>query len=142
MRMPIPQGTYVPVTRLGNIAFTAGMTPRRDGELSLSGTVPVEASPETYEDAIRLCCSNALAALESVCNTGERITKILKMTVFIAAESGFTQHSRFADVASAYVMEQLGHEAIGARTAVGVASLPNDAPLEIDLIAAIEPNLL
>ncbi|PRB43043.1 hypothetical protein CQ020_05995 [Arthrobacter sp. MYb23] len=140
MKIPVPQGTYVPVTRFGDIAFTAGMTPRKDGALTLSGIVPVEESPETYEDAIRLSCANALAALESACNTGERISRILKMTVFIAAEKGFTQHSRFADVASTYVMEQLGHEAIGARSAVGVTSLPSDAPVEIELVGAIGPN--
>lgn len=137
MNTPIPQGTYIPVTRAGNLAFTAGMTPREAGELVTTGTVPADADPARYRDTIRLACANALTALHGACDAGEKISRILRMTVYVAAEPGFTLHSRFADIASEFVIERLGKEATGARTAVGVASLPGDAPLEIDLIGVI-----
>ena len=135
--LPIPQGDYVPATRHGAFIFTAGMTPRRDGELIRTGRIPRDASPEDYRDAVVLACANALTAAQNLLADGERLSAILSMTVFLAAEEGFTAHARIADVASRYLKERLGSAGIGSRCAVGVATLPGNAPVEIQIIAAI-----
>jgi enamine deaminase RidA (YjgF/YER057c/UK114 family) len=72
-----------------------------------------------------------------VLGEGERIAAILSMTVYIAAEPGFTAHPKLADFASAYLRSELGADGIGTRAAIGVATLPSNAPVEIQIVAAI-----
>ncbi|RLP26995.1 RidA family protein [Mesorhizobium sp. YM1C-6-2] len=133
---PKPQGDYVPATRNGNLIFTSGMTPRKDGVMTLTGPVKVDEPLDTYKNAVLLACGNALAAARSMLGSGERITAILSLTVYVAAEPGFTAHSRLADFASAFLRSELGTDGIGSRAAVGVATLPGNAPVEIQLVAA------
>lgn len=132
---PVPQGLYAPASRHGSLVFTAGMTPRRNGVLQFTG--PVEADPERYREAVELACHNALTAAQMQLGDGERIAAIVSMTVYLQAAPGFTAHSKLADIASAWLREQLGEAGIGSRAAIGVASLPGDAPVEIQLIAAV-----
>lgn len=133
---PKPQGDYVPATRNGNLIFTSGMTPRKDGVMTLTGPVKVDEPLDTYKDAVLLACGNALTAARAMLGNGERISAILSLTVYVAAEPGFTAHSRLADFASAFLRSELGTEGIGSRAAVGVATLPGNAPVEIQLVAA------
>ncbi|MFT3688555.1 RidA family protein [Paenirhodobacter sp.] len=134
---PIPQGDYVPATRHGALIFTAGMTPRRDGRLIQQGVIGKDTPLDTCRAAVVLACANALQAARGTLAEGERIAAILSMTVYVAAEPGFTAHSRLADFASAFLRAELGDAGIGSRCAVGVATLPGDAPVEIQLIAAV-----
>lgn len=134
---PIPQGDYVAAIRHGDTIHTSGMTPRRDGVLILQGPVRADAPIDDYAQAVTLACQNALTAARATLRPGEAIAAILSMTVFIAAEPGFTAHSKLADIASAYLRRELGSAGIGTRAAVGVATLPGNAPFEITLIAAI-----
>jgi len=134
---PVPQGRYLPACRHGGLIFTAGMTPRRDGVLTLTGPVRTALPIETYREAVVLACSNALSAASGVLVAGEGIAAILSLTVYVAAESDFTAHSRLADFASQHLQEALGERGIGARAAVGVATLPGNAPVEVQIIAAI-----
>lgn len=133
---PKPQGDYVPATRNGNLIFTSGMTPRKDGVLVLTGPVKVDEPLDTYRDAVLLACGNALTAARAMLSNEERISAILSLTVYVAAEPGFTAHSRLADFASAFLRSELGTDGIGSRAAVGVATLPGNAPVEIQLVAA------
>ena len=133
---PKPQGDYVPATRNGNLIFTSGMTPRKDGVMTLTGPVKVDEPLDTYKDAVLLACGNALTAARAMLGNGERISAILSLTVYVAAEPGFTAHSRLADFASAFLRSELGTDGIGSRAAVGVATLPGNAPVEIQLVAA------
>lgn len=133
---PKPQGDYVPATRNGNLIFTSGMTPRKDGVLVLTGPVKVDEPLDTYRDAVLLACGNALTAARAMLGNGERISAILSLTVYVAAEPGFTTHSKLADFASAFLRSELGTDGIGSRAAVGVATLPGNAPVEIQLVAA------
>ena len=82
-----------------------------------------------------LACANALTAARNLLAEDERLSAILSMTVFVAAEEGYTDHSRIADFASRYLQGTLGPAGLGSRCAVGVATLPGDAPVEIQLIA-------
>ncbi|MDH6234601.1 enamine deaminase RidA (YjgF/YER057c/UK114 family) [Mesorhizobium soli] len=136
-KSPVPQGQYLPATRLGNLIFTSGMTPRQDGALLFTGPVQVGEPVEYWREAVVLATRNALTAARNRLTAGEQIASVPSLSVFIAAEAGFTLHSRLADFASAFLHEELGEAGIGSRAAIGVATLPGNAPVEIQLIAAI-----
>lgn len=136
-RHPLPQGKYVPAKRHGNLVYTAGMTPRDNGQLILAGPVQMARPLDDYRAAAELAAANALAAAQATLNAGERLDAIITMTVYVAAEQGFEAHSRIADFASEYLVEALGDAAVCSRAAVGVYSLPGGAPLEIALVAAV-----
>ena len=134
---PIPQGKYKPAVRHGSLIYTAGMTPRKDGVLLMSGKVLADVPPETYKEAVIQAADNALTAARNCLAPGESIAQILSLTVYVNAESGYTAHARIGDLASEYLYGQLGDAGIGPRAAIGVATLPGDAPVEIQLVAAV-----
>lgn len=134
---PIPQGHYAPATRFGNLIYTAGMTPRNNGVLIQSGKVTAEQPIDAYRDAVIQSISNALTATRNLLEEGEVLAQILSLTVYVNAEDTFEAHSKLADFASAYLHEKLGNAGIGARAAIGVASLPGNAPVEIQLVAGV-----
>lgn len=121
----------------GKLIATAGMTPRVDGRLMFLGPVRAGGPLESHEEAVVLACSNALAAARSVLSNDENLDAILLMTVYVAAEEGFTAHSRLADFASAFLQRELGDAGVCSRAAVGVATLPGGAPVEIQLLATV-----
>ncbi|MVA25062.1 RidA family protein (plasmid) [Agrobacterium vitis] len=135
--LPIPQGLYVPAVRCGHMIFTAGMTPRQNGILQFQGIIEANADPATHAEAVILSCSNALAAAEAQLVAGEKLAAIVSLTVYIATVPGFMAHSKLADYASQFLKDRLGEAAIGCRAAIGVASLPGNAPVEIQLIASV-----
>lgn len=137
MNNPIPQGNYKPAVRYGSIVFSAGMTPRKDGVLLMSGKIETDVPTENYCDAVRQAVSNALTAVRNTLDEGEQIQQILSLTVYINASSDYTTHAKIGDLASEYLYEQLGEAGIGARAAIGLATLPGNAPVEIQMIAAI-----
>lgn len=134
---PIPQGKYLAATRQGDIIYSAGMTPRQAGHLIMAEQVALDKPLEYYREAVRLAAANALTALQNTLLDNE-LLKILTMHVYINAQAGYTEHSKLADFASEFLFEQLGDAGICSRVALGVASLPGNAPLEIQLIAAIK----
>lgn len=134
---PIPQGNYLPAVRHADLIYTSGMTPRKSGELMYSGKIRVADPLETYQNAICLATLNALNAAKSCLEEGEKISLILQLNVFLNAEEEFTSHARIADYASNVLLEELGTDCIGSRAAVGVTSLPSNAPVEITIIAKV-----
>lgn len=138
--IPIPQGNYLPAVRYGTLIFTAGMTPRKNGILLSTGKIPANCEPSSYTEEVQQAVKNTLDAASSFLQTAEKIQAVLSLTVYINADQEFKGHSKFADIASEYLKEQLGSCGIGARTAVGVSSLPGNAPVEISLIAAAGPK--
>lgn len=134
---PIPQGKYVPAARGGNLVFTAGMTPRKDGALQFSGKVEAGEPLEKYREAARLAAANALTAARNRLEPCEKITRVLSMTVYVNAGEGFTALSKIADFASEYLCEELGEAGTAARAAIGVASLPGEAPLEVQIVCMV-----
>lgn len=133
---PPPQGDYVPAVLHGGIVHTAGMTPRRDGVLVVSGVVGTTLSIEEARDAAALAAGNALAAVRSVLPEGTGL-RCLQMTVYIACAPDFTALSSVADGASAVIAEAHGAQSLPARSAIGVAALPSGAPVEVQLVAAV-----
>jgi enamine deaminase RidA (YjgF/YER057c/UK114 family) len=134
---PVPQGNYVVARRHGDLIFTSGMTPRRNGVLCFAGAIPAADAPEDHREAVELAFGNALTAARSQLAKGERLRAVINMVVFIAAELDFTAHSRLADFASHLIEVELGAGAIGTRSAVGVATLPGNATVEIQLVATV-----
>lgn len=137
-KSPIPQGKYKPAVRHGNLIFTAGMTPRRDGVLLMSGKISPDRPLDDYKEAVEQATSNALAAAQGALKEGEKIAQIVSLTVYLNATPDYTTHAKVGDLASQWLYEQLGDAGIGARAAIGMGTLPGNAPVEVQLIAAAE----
>lgn len=135
--IPAPQGHYQPVRRCGGIVATAGMTPRSQGEMRFPGVVGADVTLDDAREAARIAVRNALLALTLEDETLERV-RLLRMTVYVAAVAGFRDHSHIADAASEVLDRVLADRGACARSAVGVASLPSGACVEIELTASLE----
>ena len=137
LEQPIPQGKYLPAVRHNDLIYTSGMTPRKAGKLIYSGKIRVTDPIDSHKNAVHLATLNALTAAQACLKEGERISLILQLNVFLNAEDEFTAHPKIADYASTVLIENLGANCIGSRAAIGVASLPSNAPVEITLIAKV-----
>ncbi|MGQ4274923.1 RidA family protein [Terrihabitans sp. B22-R8] len=131
---PRPQGRYALARRHGSLIFTAGMTPRRGGELIARGRIASTEEIAIYQEALELACANAIAAARSALTEGEHLAGVLSFTVFIACEDTFERHSQLADFASDYLHREFGEVGVGTRAAIGVSTLPGGAPIEIQLV--------
>jgi enamine deaminase RidA (YjgF/YER057c/UK114 family) len=109
------------------------MTPRIEGVLQHVGRVGLEVSLDDAREAAAIAVSNALAAAGTEVGSLDGIARALRLVVFVNADEGFTQHSLVADAASERLVEVLGDRGVVVRTAVGVASLPGGACLEVEL---------
>lgn len=138
--VPAPQGNYVPAVCHGGVVYTAGMTPRRDGELLYSGIVGDTLTLDRARAAAAIAAANALTAVRSAMPEGTVLVTCLRMTVFVACAPGFTDLSAVADGASAALETQLGAAALPARSAIGVLALPSGAPVEVELTAAVSAD--
>ncbi|APY12041.1 hypothetical protein BWZ22_12735 [Seonamhaeicola sp. S2-3] len=134
---PIPQGKYIPAVRHANVIYTSGMTPRKDGKLVYSGKIKATAPVETYKEAVEIATLNAINAAVNCLEADEKISRVLQMSVFLNTETDFTMHSKIADFASEIIINNLGILCIGSRAAIGVLSLPSNAPVEITLVCSV-----
>ena len=137
IRMPAvaqPVAAYVPAVISGNLVFTAGQLPFVDGALPATGKVGAEVSADDAADYARTCVLNALAAAVSVIGSLDRVTRVVKVTGFVASAPDFTGQPAVLNGASTVVGEIFGEMGAHARSAVGVAVLPLDAPVEVELI--------
>ncbi|WP_026867233.1 MULTISPECIES: RidA family protein [Jeotgalicoccus] len=137
LNKPVPQGNYKPASRFKNIISTAGMTPRKNGELIQSGRILHTESIESYREAILQAIDNAYSAAMSLVSDDEVVKQVLSMTVYVNADDDFTSHSKVADIGSDYLFNNLGEAGIGSRAAIGVKSLPGNAPVEIQLVIGV-----
>jgi enamine deaminase RidA (YjgF/YER057c/UK114 family) len=131
-----PVASYVPAVSHDGLAFTSGQLPMVDGAMPRTGKVGAEVSPEdAYADA-RQCALNALAAIDAEIGSLDRITRIVKVVGFVASAEGFTGQPGVVNGASDLLGEVFGEAGRHARSAVGVAELPLNAPVEVELIVA------
>ena len=137
---PAPAGAYVPATRAGNLVFTAGQLPLEAGEVTLRGKVGDTVSVEEARDAARLCAMNALAAASTQTGGVAGISRIVKVTGFVASAPGFNEQPQVINGASEFLGEIFGDAGMHARSAVGVAELPMDAPVEVELVVETHPD--
>lgn len=134
---PLPAlGDYVPAVRVGQLVFTAGQLPIRDGALLTSGVVGHSVSPDTAVECARLAALNALAAASTVCDL-DRVTAVVKLTGYVASAPGFTAQPSVIDGASGVLIAAFGPAGRHAREAVGVSALPKGAPVEVSLVCAL-----
>ncbi|HEY9523596.1 MAG TPA: RidA family protein [Thermopolyspora sp.] len=132
-----PVAAYVPAVRSGDYVYTSGQLPMVHGELSVTGKVGAEVEPEQAKELARICALNALAAVKSVAGDLSRIVRIVKVVGFVASAPNFTGQPQVVNGASELLGDVLGDAGRHARSAVGVAALPLDAPVEVELIAEV-----
>ena len=134
-----PQAAYVPAVRTGNYVYVSGQLPFVDGKLPTVGKVGDGVSAEEAAALARLCALNGLAAAASVAGAGglDAITRIVKVTGFVASVPSFTGQPAVINGASELFIEVFGEAGRHARSAVGLAALPLDSPVEVELIAEV-----
>ncbi|WP_438486814.1 RidA family protein [Streptomyces sp. S186] len=128
-----PLATYQPAVRSGSYVFTSGQLPMVDGSLPLTGKVGAEVSPEQAKELAATCALNALAAVKSVVGDLDKIVRVVKVVGFVASAPDFTGQPGVVNGASELLGEILGDKGVHARSAVGVAVLPIDAPVEVEI---------
>jgi enamine deaminase RidA (YjgF/YER057c/UK114 family) len=134
---PLPQGDYTPAVVAGSLVQTAGMTPRVDGVLRHVGRVGAGLTIAEGRAAAAIAAENALSAALSVVAPGTRLDRVVQLRVYVNSVPGFGEHGAVADGASARLRELLGERGRAARVAVGVASLPQSACVEVELSCAL-----
>jgi enamine deaminase RidA (YjgF/YER057c/UK114 family) len=133
-------GLYLPAIRTGNLVYTSGQLPLREGKLIEQGGSG-KVNDTVREDAAaasRVALLNALAAVKSVSGSLDCIEKIIKLTLYVASDAGFCSQHLVANGASSLLLEIFGERGVHTRSAVGVAELPLGASLEIELIIQLE----
>jgi len=129
-----PAGAYVPAVVTGNLVHTAGQLPFVDGTLPETGKVGAGVSPDAAAEFAATAALNALAAAAAAIGSLDRVTRVVKATVFVASAPSFTAQPNVANGASNLLGEIFGEAGRHARSAVGVAVLPLDSPVEVELI--------
>ncbi|HEV2375716.1 MAG TPA: RidA family protein [Streptosporangiaceae bacterium] len=132
-----PVAAYVPAVRTGSWVYTAGQLPLVDGKLLMTGKVGAQVTVAEAAALARTCALNALAAVASVTGNLDRVTRIVKITGFVASDHGFTEQPLVVNGASELMLEVFGEAGRHARSAVGMSVLPFDAPVEVELIAEV-----
>jgi enamine deaminase RidA (YjgF/YER057c/UK114 family) len=132
-----PVAAYVPAVRAGGFVYTSGQLPTVDGKLSAVGKVGAEVSQPEAAELARTCALNALAAAASAAGGLDAIGRIVKVTGFVASAPGFGGQPQVVNGASELLLEVFGEDGKHARSAVGVAELPLNAPVEVELIAEL-----
>lgn len=130
-----PLASYVPAVTAGSFVYTSGQLPMVDGAMPASGKVGDAVSAEEAVPLARQCALNALAAIEQAIGSLDRVTRIVKVTGFVASATGFTAQPAVINGASEVLGEIFGDAGRHARSAVGVAELPLDASVEVEVIA-------
>jgi len=129
-----PVAAYVPAVITGNLVYTSGQLPFVDGALPATGKLGSAVTDATGKELAQICALNALAAVQSVIGSLDRVTRIVKVVGFVASEPSFTGQPGVINGASEILGEIFGDAGIHARSAVGVAVLPLDSPVEVELI--------
>jgi enamine deaminase RidA (YjgF/YER057c/UK114 family) len=132
-----PLAAYVPAVRTGGYVYTSGQLPVVDGKLLATGKVGAEVEVAAASALARVCALNALAAAAAAAGGLSGIRRIVKVTGFVASAPDFTAQAQVVNGASELLLEVFGEAGRHARSAVGMAVLPLDAPVEIELIAEV-----
>ena len=134
---PKPLASYIPVTKVGNLVFTAGQIPLKDGALAYEGKVGKDITIEEGAKAALLCTINCLSVIKTEIGSLDNIKRIIKVTVFVNSADGFTDQPKVANGASDLLVSVFGEAGKHVRSAVGVSELPIDSSVEIEMIVEV-----
>jgi enamine deaminase RidA (YjgF/YER057c/UK114 family) len=129
-----PAANYVPFARTGNLLLTAGQLPLKDGKLVASGLLGRDLDTAAGKEAAKLCAINVLAQAKAALGDLGKVRRLVKITVFVASAPDFTEQHLVANGASDFFVAVLGENGKHARSAVGTAALPLNAPVEVEAI--------
>ncbi|WP_436774305.1 RidA family protein [Yinghuangia sp. YIM S09857] len=132
-----PVAAYVPALRTGNYIHTSGQLPMVEGTLPQTGKVGAEVTPEDAKALAQRCALNALAAVKAELGDLALVRRVVKVVGFIASDPGFTGQPAVLNGASELLGEVFGDAGRHARSAVGVAVLPLDAPVEVEIVVEV-----
>lgn len=132
-----PVAAYVPSVRSGNYVYTSGQLPLVDGALNDTGKVGAEVTPERARELAALCALGAIAAVKAEVGELSRVKRVVKVVGFVASDPSFTGQPQVINGASELLGEVFGEAGAHARSAVGVAVLPMDAPVELEMIVEV-----
>lgn len=132
-----PLAAYVPAVRTGNIVFTAGQLPMVDGAIAAAGKVGSDITPEEANKLAEICALNALAAVELVAPV-DSIVQVVRIVCYVNGAPGFINHPAVANGASELFKHIWGETGVAARSAIGVAELPLNSPVEVELTVEVK----
>ena len=132
-----PVATYVATVRTGNLVYVSGQVPFREGQPMYRGSVGSDVSEDEARDAARICCLNALAAVKAEIGDLDRVTRVVRVTGYVASADGFTNQPAVINGASDLLVEAFGDKGRHSRTAIGVYQLPLGVPVEVDMIVEV-----
>ena len=135
-KVAAPAGAYLPAVRSGSLVFTAGQLPIVDGRLAATGKVGAEIEIAEAAGLARACALNALAAVDSLVGL-DAVVRVVKITGFVASAPGFVNQPAVLDGASELIGQVFGDAGGHARSAVGVAELPKNAPVEVEVVVEV-----
>jgi enamine deaminase RidA (YjgF/YER057c/UK114 family) len=133
-----PVAAYVPAVQSGNVVYVSGQLPMADGKLIATGKLGADVNPELGKELAQRCALNALAAVDALVGL-DRVRRVVKVVGFVASADGFTGQPGVVNGASELFGQVFGDAGQHARSAVGVAELPLGAPVEVEVIAEVEP---
>lgn len=132
-----PLASYVPATRTGSLVFTSGQLPVINGELAATGKVGAEVTADEAAELAKVCAVNALAAVRALVGDLDAVVRVVKVVGFVASDPSFTAQPAVMNGASELLQEAFGDAGVHARSAVGVAVLPRDAPVEVEIVVEV-----
>lgn len=132
-----PVAAYVPAVRTGNYVYTSGQLPMREGSLITTGKVGDTVTPEQAVECAQQCALNGFAAVKSLIGDLSRVVRVVKVVGFVASTPDFTGQPGVINGASELIGQVFGDAGQHARSAVGVAVLPLDAPVEVELVVEV-----
>lgn len=135
---PKPVAAYIPAIQSGDFVFTSGQIPVVKGEIKYTGKVGADVSIDDAYQAAKICTLNALSAAKSVVGNLDKIEQVVKVVGFVNSAPGFSQQPAVINGASEFLKELLGDQGIHARSAVGVAELPLNVSVELEIIFKIK----
>ncbi len=133
-----PVAAYVPSVKVDNLVYTSGQLPVVGGELKFKGRVGQDITPEQAYEAAQICCLNCLAAISAAIGGLEQIERVVKVTGFVNSAPGFSGQPKVVNGASELLSKLFGDAGLHARSAVGVAGLPLDAAVEVEMIVKVK----
>jgi enamine deaminase RidA (YjgF/YER057c/UK114 family) len=132
-----PVAAYVPAVRTGNLVYTSGQLPFVDGALPDTGKLGADITPDRGNELASICALNAMAAIKALIGDLDKVVRVVKVVGFVNSTPDFSGHPAVVNGASNLLLSAFGDAGVHARSAVGVAALPLNAPVEVELIVEV-----